>query len=217
MKKRSHLDQSRLMPHATIIRGVVAAVMLLALASCASQASRSVETAVVDAERVAAEHEAAQLAAEQERARAAELQRERDRQAAERARAQEVRAQQVAEARARAEAQRAEQEAAEQLERERRAALAAVEADRRDRLDRIAVLEQQLAEVETEVGLEQSRVSTMNRAIETAEQLISALADEQLKYENVDDQGNTVDPLSKDVIAELESRKNELLRQANSQ
>ena len=41
--------------------------------------------------------------------------------------------------------------------------------------------------------------------------------DEQDKYENTDAAGNTLEPLAKDLIAELESRKDELLRQSNSQ
>jgi hypothetical protein len=77
-------------------------------------------------------------------------------------------------------------------------------------------LEQQIASIETEVGEEESRVTTLTRAIETAEELLTTLAAEQVKYENTDDQGNTVEPLAKELIAELESRKNELVRQANS-
>jgi len=202
---KNHLQNraARLFPSAAKIRAVAATLILLVLASCASQASREAEIAGVEAERLAIEKEAVQLAADQ--ARAAELQLQRDRGAAERARVEEARVRQIAEARARADA-----------ERERRAVIAAAEAERQDRLDRITALEQQIASIETEVGEEESRVTTLTRAIETAEELLTTLAAEQVKYENTDDQGNTVEPLAKELIAELESRKNELVRQANS-
>jgi chromosome segregation ATPase len=212
---KNHLQNraARLFPSAAKIRAVAATLILLVLASCASQASREAEIAGVEAERVAIEQEAVQLAADQARARAAELQLQRDRGAAERARVEEARVRQVAEARARADAER---EAVEEAERERRAVIAAAEAERQDRLDRITALEQQIASIDTEVGEEESRVTTLTRAIETAEELLTILAAEQVKYENTDDQGNTVEPLAKELIAELESRKNELVRQANS-
>lgn len=211
---KNHLQNraARLFPSAAKIRAVAATLMLLVLASCASQASREAEIAGVEAERVAIEQKAVQLAADQARARAAELQLQRDRGAAELARVEEARERQVAEARARADAER---EAAE-AERERRAVIAEAEAERQDKLDRITALEQQIASIETEVGEEESRVTTLTRAIETAEELLTTLAAEQVKYENTDDQGNTVEPLAKELIAELESRKNELVRQANS-
>ena len=210
---KNHLQNraARLFPSAAKIRAVAATLMLLVLASCASQASREAEIAGVEAERLAIEKEAVQLAADQ--ARAAELQLQRDRGAAELARVEEARERQVAEARARADAER---EAVEEAERERRAVIAEAEAERQDKLDRITALEQQIASIETEVGEEESRVTTLTRAIETAEELLTTLAAEQVKYENTDDQGNTVEPLAKELIAELESRKNELVRQANS-
>ena len=206
---KNHLQNraARLFPSAAKIRAVAATLILLVLASCASQVSREAEIAAVEAERLAIEQEAVQLAADKARARAAELQLQRDREAAERARVEEARVRQVAEARARADA-----------ERERRAvvASAAAEAERQDRLDRITALEQQIASIETEVGEEESRVTTLTRAVEAAEELLTTLAAEQFKYESTDDQGNTVEPLAKELIAELESRKNELVRQASS-
>jgi hypothetical protein len=204
---KNHLQNraAHLFPSAAIFRAVAATLMLLVLASCASQASREAEIAGVEAERVAIEQKAVQLAADQARARAVELQLQRDRGAAELARVEEARERQVAEARARADA-----------ERERRAVIAEAEAERQDKLDRITALEQQIASIETEVGEEESRVTALTRAIETAEELLTTLAAEQVKYENTDDQGNTVEPLAKELIAELESRKNELVRQANS-
>lgn len=212
----NHLQNraARLFPSAAKIRAVAATLMLLTLASCASQASREAEIAGVEAEREVIEQKAVQLAADRVRARAAELQ--RDRGAAELARVEEARERQVAEARARADAEREEREAVEEAERERRAVIAEAEAEWQDKLDRITALEQQIASIDTEVGKEESRVTTLTRAIETAEELLTTLAAEQVKYENIDDQGNTVEPLAKELIADLESRKNELVRQANS-
>lgn len=212
MENRLPKREARLLPSAAKIRAVVATLLLLVLASCVSQAIKDAEIAVVEAERMAA----AQVVADQERARAAELQAQRELAAAERARVEEVKQRQLAEAKARADAEREEQEAIAQAERDRRVAIAAAEAQRQDRLDRITALEQQIASIETEVGEEESRASTLTRAIQTAEELLTTLTAEQTKYENTDELGNTVEPLEKELIAELESVKNELVRQANS-
>ncbi len=193
---------------------IASVLLMLALASCASQGTRETELA-------AQEREAAQLAQQQEREQAAELQRQREQQAAERARvqaeAEAERDRQVAEATARAEAERQQREAAEQRERERLAASAAVEAERQQKIDRIAALEQQIASIQTQVVDEESRRDDLDQAIVIAEELLAVLAAEQAKYEDTDAEGNTVEPLDKELITELESRKNELLRQANSQ
>ena len=210
MENRLPKCEARLLPIAAIIRAVVATLLLLVLASCVSQAMKNAEIAVVEAERVAA----AQVLTDQERARAAELQAQRELAVAERARVEEVKQRQLVEAKARVDAEREEQEAIAQAERDRRAAIAA--AQRQDRLDRITALEQQIASIETEVGEEESRASTLTRAIQTAEELLTTLTAEQTKYENTDELGNTVEPLEKELIAELESVKNELVRQANS-
>ena len=210
MENRLPKREARLLPIAAIIRAVVATLLLLVLASCVSQAIKDAEIAVVEAERMAA----AQVVADQERARAAELQAQRELAVAERARVEEVKQRQLVEAKARVDAEREEQEAIAQAERDRRAAIAA--AQRQDRLDRITALEQQIASIETEVGEEESRASTLTRAIQTAEELLTTLTAEQTKYENTDELGNTVEPLEKELIAELESVKNELVRQANS-
>lgn len=213
---KNHLQKhvARRFASAVKIREVSVTLLLLVLVSCASQGPREAEIAAFEAERVAAEQEASQLTADQASARDAELQLQRDREAAERTRVELARERQVFEARARADAERKQREAAEEAERERRAVIA--EAERQDRLDRITALEQQITSIETEVGEEESRVTALTRAIETAEELLTTLAAEQAKYENTDDQGNTLEPLAKELIAELEFRKNELVRQANS-
>jgi hypothetical protein len=215
MKYRLELSEFRLFPIASKSRAILVTVAMLTLASCASQGAREAELAAVEAERIAMEQEAAQVAVEQERARAAQLQREQAE--AERARVQAQRDRQLAEARARAEAERQVAEAEEQRERERLAAIAAVEAQRQEKLDRIAALEQQIASIQTDVVDEESRTASLAQAVEVAEELLVVLEDEQNKYENTDEAGNTLEPLAKDLIAELESRKDELLRQSNSQ
>ncbi|MDA1289766.1 MAG: hypothetical protein O3C37_02700 [Proteobacteria bacterium] len=224
MKNSLPKREARLLPSATTsatssaakIRAIVATLLLLVLASCVSQAAKDAEIAAVEAERVAVEQAALQVVANQARAREAELQAQRDQVAAERARVEEVRQRQLVEAKARADAEREEQEAIAQAERDRRAVIAAAQAQRQDRLDRITALQQQIASIETEVGEEGSKVAMLTRAIQTAEELLTTLTAEQAKYEDTDEQGNTVEPLAKELIAELESRKNELVRQANS-
>ena len=57
----------------------------------------------------------------------------------------------------------------------------------------------------------------LQEAILVAEELLDVLTAEQAKYENTDETGNTVEDLAKDLIAELESRKDSLVRQATSQ
>ena len=47
-----------------------------------------------------------------------------------------------------------------------------------------------------------------------AEELLDVLTTEQAKYERTDDYGNTLEPLAKELIAELEARKDSLVRQA---
>lgn len=217
MIDRLEMRALRLFPKASKLRAIAATLLMLVLVSCASQAARDAEIAAAEAERVAAEQQAARLVAEQERARAAELQRQRDREAAERARVQAERERQAAAAQARADAERRQREAEEQRERERLAAIAAAEAERQAKVERIAALEQQIASIQAGVTDEVSRTANLAMAIEAAEELLATLSAEQAKYENTDAEGNTLEPLAKELIAELESRKNELLRQANSQ
>jgi len=217
MKYRLELSEFRLFPIASKSRAILVTVAMLTLASCASQGAREAELVAVEAERIAMEQEAAQVAVEQERARAAQLQRQRERAQAERARVQAQRDRQLAEAQARAEAERQVAEAEEQRERERLAAIAAVEAQRQEKLDRIAALEQQIASIQADVVDDESRTASLMQAVEVAEELLTVLTEEQDKYENTDAAGNTLEPLAKDLIAELESRKDELLRQSNSQ
>ncbi|MCG8413835.1 MAG: hypothetical protein MI746_06395 [Pseudomonadales bacterium] len=198
-------------------RIAILGMLLLTLAACSSQAAREAELAEQEAARVAAEQEAARVAAEQERQRAQEQQRQQQAQAAERARLQAQRERREAEARARAEAERREREEAERREQERLAAIAAAEAERQQKLDRITELEQQIANIQDQTVANEESALVLQQAILAAEELLDALSAEQAKYENTDADGNTLEPLAKDLIAELQARKDQLVQQVQSQ
>ncbi len=200
--------------------GRIALVLIFALAlgGCSSNAAREAELATKEAERIAAEQEMARIVQEQERTRVAELQRQREVEVADRARLQAERERQAAEERA--DEERRRQEEAERREQTRLAQLAvseALEVERQEKLEQISLLEQQIAEIQIEVDTNEVASTILQETILVAEELLQVLITEQTKYENTDANGNTIDPLSKDLIAELEIRKNNLLRQAQSQ
>jgi hypothetical protein len=211
MKNRQELYSLSLFPGASMIKALVTIVLMVMLASCATQGAQ--ESAAQEADRVPAEQEAARTAEQQEWA--AELQRKKEQQETERARLQAEKEQQLAEAKARAEAERQDREAAERRERAHLAAIAAAEAERQQKVDRIAALEQQIASIQSQVLEDEARRDVLEQAIVIAEELLAALTDEQAKYEETDSEGNTIRPLAKEHIAELEARKNELLGQAH--
>jgi colicin import membrane protein len=190
-----------------------ALVLLGVLGACTSQAARVTETAAAEAATAAAAQEAARIAQERERQNALEQQRMREAQAAEQARLAAARERREAEA----EAERRRQEEAERSERERLLAIAEAEAERQEKLDRIAQLERQIAAIEPGIGQDEAAIAVLQEAILVAEELLDALAEEQAKYANTDDDGNTVEPLAKELLAELEARKDNLVRQAQSQ
>lgn len=200
-----------------LARPFVMLALILALGACTSQAAREAELAVIEAERVAAEQEAARIIQEEERLRAIEEQRRREAEATERARIAAEQQRRDEEARARAEAERLRREEEERREQERLAAVAAAEAERLEKVERIETLEQQIAAIEADTVQDEASMAILQEAILVAEELLEVLTAEQAKYENTDDQGNTVEPLSKDLIAELEARKDNLVRQAQSQ
>lgn len=197
-------------------RAMLTGLLLLTLTACGSQAAREIDMAEQEAARVAAEQEAARVAAEQERQQAAELQRRQQAEADERARLQAARERQEAEARARAEAERREREEAERREQERLAAIAAAEEERRQKLNRIAELEAQLAQIQEQTTDDERSTLVLQQAIMAAEELLDALTAEQAKYENTDQAGNTIEPLAKEMIADLQARKDELVEQART-
>ena len=202
---------------AVIARIMAGLLLLFMLGACTSQAAREAELASIEAERVAEEQQAARIAQEEQRTRAAELQRQREAQAVERARLQAERDRQVAAAQARADEERRQREEAERREQARLAAIAAAEAERQQKLERISQLEQQIASIQSRVSNDEIATAVLQEAIMVAEELLEVLTAEQAKYENTDVGGNTVEPLAKDLIAELEARKNNLVRQIQSQ
>ncbi|HBW84895.1 MAG TPA: hypothetical protein DEF79_12735, partial [Gammaproteobacteria bacterium] len=129
----------------------------------------------------------------------------------ERERRRLVQERQIIEAEARAEGQRL---AREEAERERRAAIAKARAQRKEKLDRVAALEQRIVEIQAEIGLDSEKASLMQQAITAAVELMDVLTEEVAKYELTDETGNTLEPLAKDLIAELKARKDKLVDQA---
>ena len=200
-----------------IRRAAVSGLLFMSLVACTSQAARDAELAEQEAVRVAAEQEAAQLAAQQERQRAQQQLRVQQEQAAERARLQAARDRQAEEARARAEAEARQREEAEQREQARLAAIAAAEEERQQKLNRIAELESQLANIQAQTVSNEESALVLQQAIVAAEDLLEALTAEQAKYENTDEAGNTLEPLAADLIAELQARKDELVQQVRAQ
>ena len=104
--------------------------------------------------------------------------------------------------------------AREEAERERRAAIAEARAQRKEKLDRVAALEQRIVEIQAEIGLDSEKASLMQQAITAAVELMDVLTEEVAKYELTDETGNTLEPLAKDLIAELKARKDKLVDQA---
>lgn len=185
--------------------------LLLFLSACAGQRAEQEalqaqqEAAVAEAQAMAERAERAEearLAAEQsERELRAELER------VERARAE------LAEARAEAER--------EASERARQAAVLRTrqEATERARMQeeqttRIGALERQITEAFARIQRREQANAKLAEAITAAEELLQMLASEQLKYENFGADGQTVEPLQKSLISELETRKDTLVREA---
>ena len=189
-------------------------ILLLALTACGSQSVRVTATAEAEAASVAAEQAASRQGAVVESERAKAQDRQRLAEAAERERRRLAQERQAVEAAARAEAQRLAREEAERMRRERRAAIAEARSVRQEKLDRVAALEQQIDEIQAKIGLDSEKALLMQKAITAAEELLEALTDEVAKYELADESGNTREPLAKDLIAELEAKKNELVDQA---
>lgn len=209
------------------IRAIIAMSLLVILASCASNGGREAEIALQEAEVITAQEEAT-LAAEQaesqrvarmnrqkaaEEAEEARLQARRDRVMARREEAERIKVQEAQLLAEQAEKVEQEQQARQAREQE----VVAVAARRQDKMDRITELESLISRSENDSGTDEASVMALNEAINVAEDLLDALAAEQTKYENTDDSGNTVEPLAKGLIAELESRKNDLVSRSRSQ
>lgn len=145
--------------------------------------------------RQAAEREAQALREELERA-------QREREAA--ARARELAEREAAERARQAAELRRQQQQAEQ-------ALLA-----RQQEERLREMERQLLEADAAVQRREQANARLMEAVTATEELLQMLASEQFKYDNVDDNGQTVEPLQKALIQELEERKNTLLREAQA-
>jgi hypothetical protein len=198
-------------------RQLLSVLLLSGLVACGAESAREAALAEEEAARIAAEQMAARVEANEQRERAAERERERIAQAEQRERQRRERELARQQAEARAEAERRGREEAERREQERLAAIAAAEAEREDKLERIVLLEAQIATIQAETGADEERTVVLKQAIQAAEELLEALADEAAKYESTDETGNTLDPLAKDMLAELEARKNELVERARAQ
>ena len=59
-------------------------------------------------------------------------------------------------------------------------------------------------------------ISALPSAISAAEELLEMLTDEQEKYEDIDEAGFPRTPLAKELLSELESRRDMLTREAIS-
>lgn len=214
MSFRLTLERPKFACRPTLIRGLTTTLLMLALAACSSQAAREAEMAAVEAERVAVQQEAAEMVQADVRRRADELRMQRERARADIARLQAEQDRRSEAARARAMMEREQQEEAERRERQRVAEIAAVEAERQGKIDRISDLEQQIAGVQTSTAGNEVSNSALREAILVAEELLDLLALEQTKYDNTDAQGNTVEALATSLISELEARKDDLLGRA---
>lgn len=175
--------------------------MVLVLAGCASsgdssdQAGQTQEQAVITAEQRAAEVAAVFRAAEERAALEAEREAERQAQAEVAARAERE--------------QLARAEAAEQQRRE-------AEGRQREQQARIAELEAEIAAARAQTENVTAANGKLEEAIATAEELLDVLAAEQLKYGSADAAGQLAVPLQKDLIADLEFRKDSLKREAQA-
>jgi hypothetical protein len=179
------------------------------LAACAGQ--RGEQEALL-----AQQEAAAQAVALAELADMARLEAERNEQAV-RVELERVRLENEAMAVARAAAElEAEQRAREAAELQRQQQQTEVARLQQQQQGRIAELERQLAATEETASRREQANARLIQAITAAEELLQMLASEQLKYNNVDAGGNTVEPLQKALISELEARKNALVREAQA-
>lgn len=205
------------------LRLIALLLTVMVLGACTSRAAMEAEQAAAEQARIAEEQEVARVAAEQARQRAAAEERERQvriqeqqRVEAERRRQAEI-ARREAEARAEQEQQAREQARRRELQQRREAqALAQAEQEREQKLARIAELEDQIAQMQADVSTADEVNALYQEAILVAEELVNVLASEQSKYDNVDNEGNLLEPLSKDLVAELEDRKDSLVQEAEA-
>lgn len=181
-------------------------LLLVTLVGCASSGNQMPvvdQASVIEAQRAADAAEAQRIAEERARMEAAEVERARQ------------------EALAQAEAARAEELARVQREEDARQAAAAQErreaqAREQAQRDRIAALEAQIAELRDSTSNVSAANARLEQAIAAAEELLQVLTAEQLKYGNTNAAGEPEEPLAKELIADLEARKDSLKQEAQA-
>lgn len=183
---------------------------LLVLTACAGQ------RAELEARQAQAAAEAAELS---ERTRQAEIAREQAERNERELRAEldrlRIEREQLAAARDLAERQ-AEERARQAAVLQRQQQQAEQARVQREQDAQIVALQRRLTETEANVQRREQANARLSQAITAAEELLQMLASEQLKYESVDAQGNTIEPLQKALISELEQRKNRLVQEAGA-
>ena len=105
----------------------------------------------------------------------------------------------------------AEQQQQREEERERSYSLAIVEQEQK--MELVAQLEAQVILVQSALIQEEASIDSLREAILAAENLLAVLIAEQAKYENIDAFGETLEPLAKRLISELEARLEDLTQQ----
>ena len=196
------------------------------IGACSSNVGRNVDLATQNAERAATQQALARAAQQKEQQRALEKEREREeieiarirQEEAEKAKLEAER-QRLAESEQRrfeVEQRRRAEEIAAQLRRQEMEALVAVTAERDGKLARISELENQLNEIQLEVNNNDEAISALQSAISAAEELLGILTEEQEKYADIDEAGFPRTPLAKELLSELESRRDMLTREAIS-
>jgi len=194
--------------------------------ACSSDLGRNVDLATQNAERAATQQGLARASQQKEQQRALEEEREREAIEIARIRQEEVEKerleaerQRLAESEQRRieiEQRRRAEEIAARLRREEMEALVAVTAERNGKLARISELENQLNEIQLEVNDNDEAISALQSAISAAEELLEMLTEEQEKYADIDEEGFPRTPLAKELLSELESRRDMLTREAIS-
>ena len=81
---------------------------------------------------------------------------------------------------------------------------------------RIAELEAEIAAARASTGGVATANGKLEEAIATAEDLLEVLTAEQLKYGNTNAAGAPVESMQKELIADLEARKNSLRQEAQA-
>ena len=189
------------------------ALALFLLMSCSTQVVQEGTLGANDSEDLEVEKAAS---AELERSRGIEEQRAQDdaleserialaeqREAAERERIASEELRQAAENEARLQVQ-AEREQQREEERERSYSLAVAEQEQK--IELISRLEAEVTLVQSALARDEASIDSLREAILAAQDLLAVLITEQAKYENIDAFGETLEPLAKILISELEAR-----------